>query len=134
MIDAKISIEYVIEVAVPDNEIINRLTGRRIHLASGRIYHIKYDPPENENIDDQVNKDMVSVEALSSKDLVKIKEVLTRHVEATNSRRGLILLRTFDEIKDRFIKIVPKEISRILESKGINIDDFDFINPNLGEV
>jgi hypothetical protein len=46
----------------------------------------------------------------------------------------LILLRTFDEIKDRFIKIVPKEISRILESKGINIDDFDFINPNLGEV
>ena len=36
--------------------------------------------------------------------------------------------------EDRFIKIVPKEISRILESKGISIDDFDFINPNLGEV
>jgi glutamate synthase domain-containing protein 2/glutamate synthase domain-containing protein 1/glutamate synthase domain-containing protein 3 len=104
------------------------------NLGAGMSGGIAYILNENENIDDQVNKDMVSVEALSSKDLVKIKEVLTRHVEATNSRRGLILLRTFDEIKDRFIKIVPKEISRILESKGINIDDFDFINPNLGEV
>ena len=44
MIDAKIDIGYVIEVAVPDNEIINRLTGRRIHLASGRIYHINSQP------------------------------------------------------------------------------------------
>ena len=40
MIDEDITIDYVIEVAVPDHEIIKRLTGRRIHPASGRIYHI----------------------------------------------------------------------------------------------
>ena len=51
MIDAKISIEHVIEVAVPDNEIISRLTGRRIHPASGRIYHITHNPPIKDGID-----------------------------------------------------------------------------------
>ncbi len=44
MIDAKISIDFVIEVAVPDHEIIQRLTGRRIHPPSGRIYHITNNP------------------------------------------------------------------------------------------
>lgn len=46
MIDAKISIDFVIEVAVPDHEIIQRLTGRRIHPSSGRIYHITNNPPK----------------------------------------------------------------------------------------
>ena len=42
-----------------------------------------------------------------------------------------MLLDSFDTIKNQFVKIVPKEISKLLESKGLNIDDFDFINPDL---
>ena len=59
MIDAKIFIEYIIEVAVPDNEIISRLTGRRIHPASGRIYHITHNPPIKDGIDDVTSEPLI---------------------------------------------------------------------------
>ena len=68
MIDAKISIEYVIEVSVPDNEIINRLTGRRIHPGSGRIYHITHNPPANDDIDDVTGEPLIIRD--DSKDLL----------------------------------------------------------------
>ena len=59
MIDAKISIDFVIEVAVPDHEIIQRLTGRRIHPASGRIYHITNNPPKIDGVDDVTGEPLV---------------------------------------------------------------------------
>ncbi len=52
MKEAKIFIDFVLEIQVKDKVIINRLTGRRIHLESGRIYHIEYNPPITEGIDD----------------------------------------------------------------------------------
>lgn len=56
---ADIKIDYVIEIAVPDNEIISRLSGRRIHLASGRVYHIKFHPPKFDNLDDITNEPLI---------------------------------------------------------------------------
>lgn len=50
--DAKVVIDYIIEIAVPDHEIVERLTGRRVHLASGRVYHVKYNPPKITDRDD----------------------------------------------------------------------------------
>ena len=47
-----VELDYVIEIAVEDEDIIKRLSGRRVHLASGRTYHILYNPPKIENIDD----------------------------------------------------------------------------------
>ena len=52
MKDAQIFIDFVLEIQVKDEVIINRLTGRRIHSESGRIYHIEYNPPIIEGIDD----------------------------------------------------------------------------------
>jgi len=52
MKEAQIFIDFVLEIQVKDEVIINRLTGRRIHLESGRIYHIEYNPPIIEGIDD----------------------------------------------------------------------------------
>jgi len=52
MKDAEIFIDHVIEIQVPDQEIIERLSGRRIHPSSGRIYHIKYNPPKEHEVDD----------------------------------------------------------------------------------
>ena len=42
-----------------------------------------------------------------------------------------MLIQNFESISKDFIKIVPKEIHKLLEAKGMNIDDFDFVNPNL---
>lgn len=50
--EAGIIINYVIEIFVSEKEIVKRLSGRRIHLASGRTYHIIYNPPKKDNIDD----------------------------------------------------------------------------------
>jgi adenylate kinase len=48
----KITLDYVIEISVPDAELIERLSGRRIHVASGRTYHTIFNPPKTPGIDD----------------------------------------------------------------------------------
>lgn len=50
--EMNIKIDHVIEIDVDDEEIVSRLSGRRLHLASGRIYHIKYNPPKVSGKDD----------------------------------------------------------------------------------
>jgi adenylate kinase len=52
MKNAGLHIDYVIEIAVPDEEIIQRMGGRRVHPASGRTYHIKFNPPKVADKDD----------------------------------------------------------------------------------
>jgi len=47
-----INIDYIIEIAVPDEEIIKRMSGRRVHLASGRTYHVVFNPPAVPDMDD----------------------------------------------------------------------------------
>ena len=62
MRDAKVAIDYVLEIDVPPGEIVLRMSGRRVHLASGRTYHVKFNPPKAEGKDD------VSGEALVQRD------------------------------------------------------------------
>ena len=57
--DAEIQIDYVVSISVPDEVIIERLSGRRVHPASGRTYHIKFNPPKNDNKDDVTNEDLI---------------------------------------------------------------------------
>ncbi len=52
LVSMNVSIDYVIEIAVDDAEIVNRMGGRRVHLASGRTYHIEFNKPKQEGIDD----------------------------------------------------------------------------------
>lgn len=49
----------MIEIAVPDEEIVKRLSGRRQHPASGRVYHIEYNPPKVEGKDDVTGEELV---------------------------------------------------------------------------
>lgn len=49
---SNINLDHVIEIAVDDEEIVKRLSGRRIHLPSGRVYHVDYNPPKVDNLDD----------------------------------------------------------------------------------
>ncbi len=57
--DAGIEIDAVIEIDVPDSEIVNRIAGRRVHANSGRTYHIKYNPPKTEGKDDETGEELV---------------------------------------------------------------------------
>ena len=57
--DSGVSIDYVVEVAVDDEEIIERMAGRRVHLASGRTYHVIYNPPKKDGVDDQTGDPLV---------------------------------------------------------------------------
>ncbi len=52
-------IDYVIEIAVPDEEIIQRMSGRRVHPASGRTYHVKYNPPKLADKDDITGEPLI---------------------------------------------------------------------------
>ncbi len=54
-----IGIDYVVEIAVDDDEIIRRMSGRRVHLASGRTYHIVFNPPKIPGKDDPTGEDLV---------------------------------------------------------------------------
>lgn len=57
--EAGVSIDHVVEIAVDDDEIVKRLSGRRVHLASGRIYHVDYQPPKVSGKDDLTGEDLV---------------------------------------------------------------------------
>ena len=57
--DKGIKIDCVIEIMVDDDEIIQRMSGRRVHSASGRTYHIKYNPPLKENVDDETGEPLI---------------------------------------------------------------------------
>ena len=57
--NAGIQIDAVIEIDVPDEEIVKRMSGRRAHLASGRTYHIVYNPPKTEGKDDITGEELV---------------------------------------------------------------------------
>jgi adenylate kinase len=59
MKQAGVAIDYVVEVDVPENEIIERMSGRRVHLSSGRTYHTRFNPPKVENVDDVTGEPLV---------------------------------------------------------------------------
>ena len=57
--DAGIDIDYVIDIDVDDEEIVKRISGRRIHPASGRVYHVLTHPPKVEGIDDETGEPLI---------------------------------------------------------------------------
>jgi adenylate kinase len=59
MKQAGVNVDYVVEIDVPDDEIIKRMSGRRVHLASGRTYHIVFNPPKVPGKDDVTGEDLV---------------------------------------------------------------------------
>jgi len=59
MKDAGVFVDAVVEIAVPDEEIIKRMSGRRVHLASGRTYHVVFNPPKEEGKDDETGEELI---------------------------------------------------------------------------
>lgn len=59
MIEAGVHLDAVVEIDVPDETIVERMSGRRVHLASGRTYHLKHNPPKVAGKDDETGEDLV---------------------------------------------------------------------------
>ena len=57
--DAQVLVDFVLEIDVPSEEIIKRMSGRRVHAASGRVYHIEYNPPKVEGKDDVTGEELM---------------------------------------------------------------------------
>ena len=72
MRDAGVQIDHVLEISVEDEEIVKRMSGRRVHPDSGRTYHVIYNPPKEEGVDD------VTGEALIQRDDDKEETVRKR--------------------------------------------------------
>jgi adenylate kinase len=72
MKDGGINVDYVLEIDVPDESIVERMSGRRSHPGSGRVYHIKFNPPKVDNLDD------VTGEPLIQRDDDKAETVMKR--------------------------------------------------------
>jgi adenylate kinase len=59
MKDSGVNIDYVLEIDVPDEMIVERMTGRRTHQPSGRVYHVKFNPPKTEGVDDVTGEPLI---------------------------------------------------------------------------
>ena len=59
MKDAGVGLDYVLEIAVPDAAIVDRMSGRRVHQPSGRVYHVMHNPPRVAGKDDVTGEDLV---------------------------------------------------------------------------
>jgi len=59
MKDAGVAIDYALEIAVPDEVIISRMSGRRVHQPSGRTYHVQFNPPKVAGKDDVTGEDLI---------------------------------------------------------------------------
>ena len=56
---ANIELDAVVEISVPDEELIKRITGRRVHPGSGRVYHVEYSPPKVADRDDETGEPLI---------------------------------------------------------------------------
>lgn len=56
---AGVAIDFVLEIDVPDSDIISRMSGRRVHVASGRTYHVTFNPPKVAGKDDETGEDLI---------------------------------------------------------------------------
>jgi adenylate kinase len=57
--EAGVDIDAIVEIDVPDEEIVRRMSGRRVHPASGRTYHVTFNPPKTEGKDDETGEELI---------------------------------------------------------------------------
>ena len=62
LVDADVPVDVVLEISVPDEEIVRRLSGRRVHLDSGRVYHVAFNPPQVSGKDDVTGETLIQRE------------------------------------------------------------------------
>lgn len=120
---ANVNIDFVVEISVPDDEIVKRLSGRRSHPASGRVYHVVYNPPKVEGLDDETGEPLIQRDddkEETIKDRLKVYHsqtaALVAHYQTVaQSGENAPTYHQFDGTKD--INAVKEDIFMVLKSK-----------------
>ncbi len=98
-----------------------------VNFAAGMSGGVAYVYDERHVLDSRVNHDMVLLEKPTADELELIHSLVQEHAERTNSPRGIKMLYRFDDIKDDFVKVIPREYKRVLEltaqAKADGLDD-----------
>ena len=81
MKEAGVPIDYVLEIDVPDSEIVARMGGRRVHVASGRTYHVKVNPPKVEGKDDVTGEPLIQRDDDKEETVLKRLEIYHQQTE-----------------------------------------------------
>ncbi len=88
MKEAGVAIDFVLEIDVPDSEIVTRMSGRRVHVASGRTYHVKFNPPKAEGLDDVTGEALIQRDDDKEETVKKRLDVYHQQTEALVSYYG----------------------------------------------
>ena len=97
--DADIALDFVVEITVDDGEIIRRMSGRRVHLASGRTYHVEFNPPKKADCDD------ITGEALIQRDDDR-QETVRKRLEIYHEQTEP-LIEYYSEWRRREVHLAP---------------------------
>ena len=103
-------LDKVILLDVPDDIIVNRISGRRLHPKSGRIYHIKYNPPKKEGLDDITNEELIirpDDQEKTIKERLKIYHKMTGPI-TKHYKKNLVKLNGNEDINTVFNNIIKK--------------------------
>ena len=82
MKEAGVFLDYVVEIDVPDEEVLKRMTGRRVHPASGRSYHVVFNPPKTAGLDDVTGEPLIQRDDDREETVKKRLEVYHAQTEA----------------------------------------------------
>jgi len=122
LVDRDINIDSVVEINVPDEDIIERMSGRRMHQGSGRNYHIVYNPPKIDGKDDLTGEDLIQREddkPETVKDRLKVYENQTSPLINFYSKMS-------EQDKLKYVKVPgissPEEVSTEILSKLQQLD------------
>jgi adenylate kinase len=88
MKEVGVAIDFVLEIDVPDSEIVTRMSGRRVHAASGRTYHVKFNPPKAEGLDDVTGDALIQRDDDKEETVKKRLDVYHQQTEALVSYYG----------------------------------------------
>ena len=122
LVNRDINIDSVVEIHVPDADIIERMSGRRMHQGSGRNYHIVYNPPKIDGKDDITGEDLIQREddkPETVKDRLKVYENQTSPLINFYSKMS-------EQGKLKYVKVsgtsLPEEVSTEILSKLQQLD------------
>lgn len=118
MQDAGIDVDVVLEFAVPDDVIVDRMSGRRVHPGSGRVYHVEHNPPQQEGKDDVTGEDLIIRE--DDKEATVRKRLAIYHEQTeplvtyyrTLAEQGKTAFHKIDGTRD--VETISKELGALL--------------------
>lgn len=115
--EKSIKIDAIVEIEVPDQEIVTRMSGRRVHPVSGRNYHIKFNPPKKEDLDDETGEPLIQREddkPETVKDRLEVYRIQTLPLIDFYLERA-------EKKQLKYIKVLgtdsPDEVSRLILEK-----------------